>query len=111
MKSSHEFLLVAGVLCLLAILAGKLSARAGTPLLLVFIAIGMLAGEDGPGGIPFDDFNAAYLIGSVALAVILFEGGLSTERAMVRAALWPAISKAFSMISGLWFRTAPEHSS
>jgi cell volume regulation protein A len=92
MATSHEFLLIAGVLCLLAIMAGTLSARLGTPLLLVFIAIGMLAGEDGPGNIPFSDFNAAYLVGSFALAVILFEGGLNTERAMIRKALWPALA-------------------
>jgi cell volume regulation protein A len=85
-------LLIAGVLCLLAIIAGTFSARVGTPLLLVFIAIGMLAGEDGPGGIQFNDFNAAYLVGSLALAIILFEGGLGTERSMIRKALWPAIA-------------------
>jgi cell volume regulation protein A len=45
-----------------------------------------------PGHIPFDDFNVACFVGSLALAVILFEGGLSTERAMVRKALWPAIA-------------------
>ena len=92
MAVTHEFLLTAGLLCLLAILAGKVSARVGTPLLLVFILIGMLAGEDGPGRIPFSDFHAAYLIGSLALAVILFDGGLTTPRATVRKALGPAIA-------------------
>jgi len=94
LATSHEFILVAGVLCLLAILAGLLSARVGTPLLLVFIAVGMLAGEDGPGGIQFDDFEAAYLVGSLALAAILFQGGLSTEREMIRQALWPSVALA-----------------
>ena len=94
MAAIHEIILVAGALCLLAIFAGLLSTRVGTPLLLVFIGIGMLAGEDGPGGIPFDDFKAAYLIGSVALSAILFEGGLSTERGMIKQALWPAIALA-----------------
>jgi cell volume regulation protein A len=60
-------------------------------LLLVFLGLGMFAGEDGPGGIEFDDYAGAYLVGSVALAAILFEGGLKTERAMVRVALWPSI--------------------
>ncbi len=92
MAASHLTLLIAGVLCLVAILAGAISRRAGTPLLLVFIAIGMLAGEDGPGGIQFDDYNAGYLVGSAALAVILFDGGLATDRAMVRTALWPSIA-------------------
>ena len=92
MAASHEFILVAGVLCLLAIFAGIVSARVGTPLLLVFIGVGMLAGEDGPGGIRFDDFQTAYLVGSVALATILFQGGLSTERSMIRQALWPSVA-------------------
>ena len=90
MNAAHLIILVAGALCLAAILAGLLSARIGTPLLLVFIAIGMLAGEDGPGGIPFDDFKTAYLVGSLALAAILFQGGLATERDMIRQAFWPS---------------------
>ena len=52
----------------------------------------MFAGEDGPGRIPFDDFNVAYFVGSLALAIILFEGGLSTEREIIRKALWPALA-------------------
>ena len=94
MNGSPENMLVAGLLLRLATIAGLLSARIGTPLLLVFIGIGMLAGEDGPGGIPFDDFGAAYLIGSLALAAILFEGGLNTERSMIRQALWPSAALA-----------------
>ena len=94
METAHEIILAAGVLCLLATSAGLVSARTGTPLLLAFIGIGMLAGEDGPGGIQFDDFRAAYLVGSLALAAILFQGGLSTERRMVKQALWPAVALA-----------------
>jgi cell volume regulation protein A len=59
-------------------------------MLLVFLALGMLAGEDGVLGIPYDDFTSAYLIGSVALAVILLEGGLKTPVSMLRLAFWPA---------------------
>ncbi len=94
MSSANEIILVAGVLCLLATFAGLASARIGTPLLLVFIGVGMLAGEDGPGGIVFNDHNSAYLVGSLALAAILFQGGLSTERAMIRIAFWPAAALA-----------------
>ncbi|MBV9811401.1 MAG: potassium/proton antiporter [Acetobacteraceae bacterium] len=90
MAAAHEIILIAGVLCLVATLAGVASARFGTPLLLVFIGVGILAGEDGPGGIPFDDFPAAYLVGSLSLAAILFEGGLGTSRDMIRRAIWPA---------------------
>lgn len=91
MNAGNEIILIAGVLSLLAVLAGLASTRIGTPLLLALIGVGMLAGEDGPGGIPFNNFQAAYLIGSVALAVILFQGGLNTHRSMLRGALWPAV--------------------
>jgi NhaP-type Na+/H+ and K+/H+ antiporter len=94
MAGTHEFILVAGALCLVATFAGLISARIGTPLLLVFIAIGMLAGEDGPGGIRYDDFSSAYFVGSLALVAILFEGGLSTERGMIRKAFWPSLALA-----------------
>lgn len=70
MEWSHDFILLGGLLGLLSIFIGLMSARFGAPLLLVFLLIGMLAGEDGPGGIQFEDFRAAYLIGSVALAAI-----------------------------------------
>lgn len=91
MSTGNEIILIAGVLSLLAVLAGLASTRIGTPLLLALIGVGMLAGEDGPGGILFSNFQAAYLIGSLALAVILFQGGLNTQRSMLRGALWPAV--------------------
>jgi cell volume regulation protein A len=87
---AHELILLGGALGLLSILAGLISRRVGAPMLLVFLALGMLAGEDGVLGIPYDDFTSAYLIGSVALAVILFEGGLKTPASMLRLAFWPA---------------------
>jgi cell volume regulation protein A len=87
---SHELILSGGALGLLSIIAGLISRRVGAPMLLVFLALGMLAGEDGVLGIPYDDFTSAYLIGSVALAVILFEGGLKTPLSMLRLAFWPA---------------------
>src|SRR5258705_3091808 len=87
---AHELILLGGVLGVLSIVAGLLSRRVGAPMLLVFLALGMLAGEDGVLGIPYDDFTSAYLIGSVALAVILFEGGLRTPVSMLRLAVWPA---------------------
>jgi NhaP-type Na+/H+ and K+/H+ antiporter len=87
---AHELILLGGMLGLLSIIAGLISRRVGAPMLLVFLALGMLAGEDGVLGIPYDDFTSAYLIGSVALAVILFEGGLKTPVSMLRLAFWPA---------------------
>ncbi len=94
MDYAHDLILLGGVLGLVSIFAGLASARVNTPLLLVFLAVGMLAGEDGPGGIQFSDYRASYLIGSVALAAILFEGGFKTERAMLRQAFWPALAMA-----------------
>ena len=79
---------------LLSILASTLSARTGAPLLLVFLGIGMLAGEDGPGQIRFGDYQAAYLVGTMALAVILFDGGMRTRYETFRVGLWPAVSLA-----------------
>ncbi len=86
----NQFVLAGAVLLLLAILASALSYRIGMPLLLVFLAVGMLAGEDGPGGIQFDDSGIAYTVGSLALAVILLDGGLNTRAESFRASLRPA---------------------
>jgi cell volume regulation protein A len=81
-EASHHLILLGSALVLLSIFAGVFSARFGAPLLLVFLGLGILAGEEGPGGILFHDFHAAYLIGSVALAIILFDGGLRTDPKM-----------------------------
>jgi len=87
---AHGLILLGGVVGLASILAGLVSRRVGAPVLLVFLALGMLAGDDHALGIPFDDFTSAYLIGSVALTIILFEGGLKTPVSMLRLAFWPA---------------------
>ena len=90
MEASSELILLGGLLLLLSVFAGAVSARLGAPLLLAFLGLGMLAGEDGPGHIRFDDFRVSYLIGSVALAIILFEGGLATRWAHVRQLVAPS---------------------
>jgi potassium/hydrogen antiporter len=92
MPTIEEVILVASVLLLLGVLASKVSVRAGIPPLLLFLALGMLAGSDGPGGIFFDNAWLAQLVGTVALAFILFSGGLDTDWPKVRSALWPALS-------------------
>lgn len=94
MEFSNQAILIGAVLVLISILASTLSTRTGAPLLLVFLAIGMLAGREGAGHIPFGDFQAAYLVGTVALAVILFDGGMRTHTDTFRVGLWPAISLA-----------------
>ena len=88
------FLLIAGLVVFGSILLTPVSARIGAPLLLLFLAVGMLAGEDGPGGLHFNDFGLAYEIGAVALALILLAGGLDTPLADLRRAAAPAIAMA-----------------
>lgn len=90
MEFANQLILVCGSLVLVAILAGKLSSRIGAPLLLVFLGLGMAAGIDGPGGLAFDDFSVAYTIASIALAIILFDGGLRTSLRTVKRAWGPA---------------------
>jgi cell volume regulation protein A len=85
---------VGALLLVVSIVASDISARLGAPLLLVFIALGMLAGEDGPGGIHFDDFEISYGIGTLALAVIILDGGMRTRRELFRVTLWPAATLA-----------------
>ncbi len=94
MEFWNAAILVGALLLLVSIVASDISSRMGAPLLLVFLALGMLAGEDGPGGIRFDDFETAYVIGTLALAVIIFDGGMRTRRETFRVALWPALSLA-----------------
>ncbi|MBI1182152.1 MAG: potassium/proton antiporter [Alphaproteobacteria bacterium] len=108
---NHVILLSSGLI-VLSILVGLVSARFGAPLLLVFLGLGMLAGEDGPGGIIFDNFHVAYGVGSLALAIILFDGGLRTERKDFRAALAPsstlatlgvAVTAGITGVAAKWF--------
>ena len=87
-------ILVGALLLVISIVASDISARMGAPLLVVFLALGMLAGEDGPGGIKFDDIDLSYVVGVTGLAVIIFDGGLRTQRESFRVALWPAVSLA-----------------
>lgn len=83
---TYSFLVI-GVLILLSVLSSKLSERIGVPTLLMFIGVGMLAGSDGPGGIPFDNAVLANVIGTIALAYILFAGGLDTDWKSIRPVL------------------------
>jgi cell volume regulation protein A len=94
MELWNTAIFVGALLLVVSIVASDISSRLGAPLLLVFIALGMLAGEDGPGGIRFDDFELSYVIGTLALAIIIFDGGLRTQRHTFRVALWPAVSLA-----------------
>lgn len=94
MNPFEQALLTVAALLLAAILASKLSDRLGVPSLLVFLALGMLAGSDGIGGIWFDDASLAQHLGTVALAVILFAGGFETHWRSASPVLWKSTSLA-----------------
>lgn len=84
--------LIAAVLLLISVLASKIWGRLGVPALLLFLAIGMLAGSEGPGGLYFDDPWFAQTLGVSALAFILFSGGLDTDWKVVRPVLWKGLA-------------------
>lgn len=89
--NTPDLLVMAGALLVAAAIAGGLyTHRLGLSHLLVFLVVGMLAGVDGPLGIPFDDFQFAVNVGSFALALILLDGGLRTRWPVLRLALMPA---------------------
>ncbi len=75
----ENILLIGSILLFISIVAGKTSYKFGVPTLVLFLAIGMLAGEDGIGGITFNDPQIAQLVGVIALNFILFSGGLDTD--------------------------------
>jgi cell volume regulation protein A len=85
-------LLAVSILLLLSIAASKASGWLGVPALLLFLAIGMLAGSDGPGGVYFDSPWLAQYLGIVALIFILFDGGLQTKWDSVKAVLWKGLT-------------------
>ncbi|HQY10404.1 MAG TPA: potassium/proton antiporter, partial [Burkholderiaceae bacterium] len=92
-------LFAAAALVFTSVLAGLFSQRIGFSFLLVFLVAGILAGEDGPGGYPFDDARLSFWVGNLALAVILLDGGLRTAYARFRTGLRPAALLATSPVS------------
>ena len=100
-------IMLGALLVLLGILSSLVAMRFGAPLLLVFLIIGMIAGETGPGGIQFDDVRTTYVVGSIALALILFDGGLRTRFATFRSVLGPAVTLATAGVLLTAVFTAP----
>ena len=109
----ENILLVGSLLLFVSIIAGKTSYKFGVPTLLLFLAIGMLAGSEGIGGIRFDDPNIAQFIGVVALNFILFSGGLDTNWTSVKPILREGLAlstlgvllTAISLGTFVWFVT------
>lgn len=87
-------LFVAAALVMAGILVSPLSNRIGMPVLLLFLAVGMLAGQDGPGNIVFNDIGLSFVVSNLALAVILLDGGMRTDVHHFRVALRPAFALA-----------------
>ncbi len=83
----------AAILILVCIIANKVSGKLGFPALLIFILVGMLAGSEGPGGVPFEDAVVAQSIGVVALALILFSGGIDTRWSEMK----PVLSRTLAL--------------
>jgi potassium/hydrogen antiporter len=100
-------ILLGSLLVLAGILSSLVALRFGAPLLLVFLLVGMLAGEGGPGGLKFDDVRVTFTVGSIALALILFDGGLRTRFATFRNVLGPALTLATVGVLLTTLLTAP----
>src|SRR6516165_1107445 len=92
-------ILLGALLVLAGIMSSLVAMRFGAPLLLVFLIVGMLAGEEGLGGVKFDDVRTTYVVGSIALALILFDGGLRTRFATFRSVLGPATTLATAPVA------------
>lgn len=85
-----RLILLGGVLLVLGILSSKLSSRVGLPVLVLFLLVGMLAGSEGVGGLDFENYAVAHGVGTIALVLILFDGGLRTDLGLFRVAAGPA---------------------
>src|SRR5213083_1371415 len=100
-------ILFGALLVLAGIMSSLVAMRFGAPLLLVFLIVGMLAGEEGLGGLKFDDVRTTYVVGSIALALILFDGGLRTRFATFRSVLGSAVTLATAGVLLTAALTAP----
>src|SRR3954471_4930033 len=83
-----------GGLLAASVALSRVSARLGLPVALLFLLVGVLAGSQGFGKIPFEDYGFAFRVGTTALVLILFDGGLNTPASSAREVLAPAATLA-----------------
>ncbi len=93
-------LTISGLLMVISVLFSRASERFGVPVLLVFLVIGIAAGSEGIGGLPFEDYAFTFRVGMLALVLILFDGGLNTPIATLRRSLRPASVLATVGVAG-----------
>lgn len=101
---SLDFIFLTGsLLLIISVLASKVSSKFGVPALLMFLGIGMLSGVEGPGGIYFYNYPLSAAVGSICLAIIMFDGGIRTLWQSVRPILPLGVSLSFfgTVITGL----------
>lgn len=91
MDHAANLMLITGALLIAGVLSSRLSARSGVPLIVLFVVVGLLAGEEGPLGIPLNDAHLTSAISIGLLALILFDGGLGTPVRQIRRVAGPAI--------------------
>src|SRR5918993_1945819 len=99
-EATALLLLTCGLLLAISVLFSRASQRFGVPIAMLFLAVGMLAGSEGLGGIDFDDYHFAFRLGYLALAIILFDGGLNTPLGAVRRAGGAARGVAARRVAG-----------
>ena len=110
LENLNYYLIIVGVVLFFSAYASKLSERFGVPLLLIFLAIGMILGEEGLGGIKFSNAVIAQAVGTVALIFILYSGALETKWEDVKSvalsgvllATLGVIITAFVMAGFIW---------
>src|SRR5512139_3157356 len=90
--TTENILLIGSILLIISVIAGKTSYRFGVPVLIFFLAIVMLAGSDGIGGIYFDNPKTAQFVGIVALNFILFSGGFETNLKSIKPVMREGIT-------------------
>ncbi|HKH82491.1 MAG TPA: cation:proton antiporter, partial [Gemmatimonadales bacterium] len=93
-EATALLLATCGLLLAISVLFSRASQRFGFPIAILFLLVGMLAGSEGIGRIEFDDYGFAFRVGTLALALILFDGGLNTPLTALRKVAAPASTLA-----------------